>query len=101
MLVFAAQPALSAIALILTGLGLAAIYPCMMTLTPQRLGTALAAHAIGFQVSAATAGAVAFPSLAGLLAQRFGPESIAPAALLMALLLCVLHELLLLRSGRN
>ena len=94
---YAAQisPAVSAVALLVIGLGLASIYPCMMTRTPQRLGSGLAAHAIGFQVSAATLGAAALPSLAGVLAEAWGLETLAYAAVGMALIVWVLHERLL------
>jgi fucose permease len=91
---------MSAVALALSGLGLAAIYPCMMTRTPQRLGKALAAHAIGFQVSAATLGAAALPSLSGLLAEQFGLEALAAAAVGMALMVFLLHESLLIPSRK-
>ncbi len=88
----------SAVALALAGLGLAAIYPCMMTRTPQRLGKALAAHAIGFQVGGAMLGAAALPALAGLFAQWFGTEAITVAAVGMALVLYLLHEGVVIRS---
>ncbi len=91
----------SAAALALTGLGLAAIYPSMMTRTPQRLGNALSAHAIGFQVSAAVVGTAALPSLSGLLAEQFGMEAVAAAAVGMALMLLLLHEALLIPSLRT
>lgn len=90
---------LSVIGLALIGLALAPIYPCMMTRTPQRLGKGLAAHAIGFQVSAAMLGAAALPSFSGLLAQRLGMESIAIAAVGMAVFLLGIHELLLSKTN--
>lgn len=93
-------PLVSAFALAMTGLGLASIYPCLMTRTPQRLGKARAAHAIGFQVSFAMIGAAALPSVCGWLAQHSGLEVVAVAALVMAAALLVLHELLL-RSDRQ
>ncbi|MOA61649.1 hypothetical protein D3C78_1868350 [compost metagenome] len=43
----------------------------MMTQTPRRLGR-LSEHAVGFQVGAAMLGAVAVPSLGGLLLQAYG-----------------------------
>lgn len=52
--------------LALLGLSLAPIYPGMMTVTPQRLGR-FSEHAVGFQVAAATLGALALPSLGGVL----------------------------------
>jgi fucose permease len=86
---------ISPLSLALIGLGLAPIYPCMMTRTPDRLGRAVAAHAIGFQVSAAMLGAAALPSLSGFLAQGFGLESVAIAAITMATVICLLHERIL------
>ena len=75
---------LSAMALVVAGLGLAAIYPCMMTRTPQRLGTALATHAIGFQVSAAMIGAASCRACPGVLAEQFGLETIGAASVGLA-----------------
>jgi fucose permease len=94
----------SAGALALTGFGLAAIYPCMMTQTPRRLGKAMAAHAIGFQVSGAMIGVACLPSVSGMLAQRFGLELVPLAAVGMAAAVLVLHEGLLAgdrRAGRG
>lgn len=87
--------AMTAVSLALAGLGLACIYPCLMTRTPQRLGKALAAHAIGFQVSAAMVGAAVLPGLCGMLGEKAGLEAISPAFIGMAALLVVLHEALL------
>jgi fucose permease len=89
------------LSLVLAGAGLAAIYPCMMSRTPQRLGSSLSAHAIGFQVSAAMLGAAALPSLSGVLAQRAGLESITAAAVAMAFFLMLLHEMLLSRDAKR
>jgi fucose permease len=87
-----------AIGLSLAGLGLAPVFPCLMTRTPGRLGADLAAHAIGFQVSAAMLGAAALPSLAGVLAQRVGLEAVPMIAVTLAVLLFLLHERLVARS---
>jgi fucose permease len=93
---------ISGIAMAITGLGLAPIYPCMMSRTPQRLGKAMAAHAIGLQVSTAMLGVAALPSLCGLLAQRFGVATVAGATMGIALVVTLLHESLLARppAGR-
>jgi fucose permease len=85
----------SLVGLVLIGVALAPIYPCMMTRTPQRLGRSLAAHAIGFQVAAAMLGAAALPSITGVIAQQAGLASIPLATLTMAALLWLLHETLL------
>lgn len=92
---FASNTPFSAGALALVGLGLASIYPCLMTRTPQRLGRARAAHAIGFQVGAAMVGAALLPSLCGWLAQSMGVEVVTMATVTMAAGLLVIHELLL------
>jgi fucose permease len=86
---------LSALALSLTGLGLAAIFPCLMMQTPQRVGEGAAAHAIGFQVSAAMTGVALLPSLAGLLAQNLGLHTVPLLWLLLAIAVFFLHETLL------
>jgi fucose permease len=90
---------LAALGLALCGLGLAPVFPCLMTRTPQRLGSAVSVHAIGMQVSAAMVGAAALPSLAGVLAQWRGLEAVPAAALAMSLTLLGLHELLLHRRA--
>jgi fucose permease len=95
------SPATSGLALALAGLGLASIFPCMMTRTPQRLGKALAAHAIGFQVSAAMLGAASLPSLSGLFAQRLGLNSVTTATVVMAAALFLLHESVLVRDRQR
>jgi fucose permease len=56
--------------LVIFGLAMAPLFPTMMSLTPRRLGSNVAAHAIGFQVSAATLGIVSIPTLGGILAER-------------------------------
>ena len=90
---------ISAISLVFCGLGLAAIFPCLMARTPERLGKRLAAPAIGMQVSAAMIGAAALPSIAGLLAQNVSLQSVATWAVGMAIVLFALHEFVL-RSDR-
>lgn len=88
-------PLVSAAALALTGFGLAAIYPGLMAGTPARLGRRHSAHAVGFQVSGAMAGATILPGLSGLLAQRVGLEAVSAAAVGMAVAVLILHEMLL------
>jgi fucose permease len=77
--------------LVLLGLALAPIFPALMSETPRRVGSDVAAHAVGFQVSAGTAGVALLPSAAGLLAERFGLGLVAPQLLVYTLILAVLH----------
>ncbi|MCY0992202.1 MFS transporter [Nannocystis sp. ILAH1] len=79
--------------LALLGFALAPMYPVLMAETPRRMGSH-AAHAVGFQVSAATAGIAAMPSLAGLLGQRLGLGAIPWFLVGTAVALALLHETL-------
>lgn len=88
---FSTSPAWSAIGLVLAGLGLAPIFPCLMTQTPRRLGKAAAFHAVGFQVSAAMIGAAALPGVAGMLAQQVGLHVIHLMAAALAVVVLLLH----------
>jgi hypothetical protein len=63
-----------------------------MTRTPQRLGTALSAHAVGFQVGAAMIGAAAVPGALGLVAGAIGLEAVPLGAMALAGVLWLLHE---------
>lgn len=80
--------------LLLIGLALSPVYPCLMTRTPARLGPELAARAIGWQVSAAMLGAAAVPALFGLAVSRSTLEAVPATAVVAALLLVALHETL-------
>lgn len=85
----------SGLALAVIGLGLAPIFPCLMSETPLRMGPEFAPHAIGLQVAAAVVGAVSLPSLVGFLIPITGFETVSLSALLSAVLLFVLYQ----RSG--
>ena len=87
------------VGLVATGLGLAPIFPCLMSRTPQRVGANIATHAIGFQVAAAMLGVAIVPGMAGLFAQWIGLESVALFAICLAALLAAMHELLLFQAA--
>lgn len=96
-LLFAFAPALwlSMAGLTLLGFGLAPIFPCLMSRTPQRLGESYAAHAIGFQVSAATIGGACIPAFTGLLVQYSNLETVAQFSVLLAASIWLMHEMIL------
>jgi fucose permease len=75
---WAPSPPWSAIALPLLGLGLAPIYPALMTLTSERLPAARVTAAVGYQTAAAGLGASAVPAGAGILMQAFGLAILGP-----------------------
>lgn len=91
-LLFAWPGVLSAAALPLLSFSLASIYPGLMAETPRRVGAALAPHAVGFQVSAATVGVATVPGLAGLLAEWLGLAAVGWVLVGCAVALLVLHE---------
>jgi fucose permease len=76
----------------LLGFALAPVFPMLIASTPARLGAEQAAHAIGFQVSAACLGAAAMPALAGLIARQAGVASIPAVLLANAVALVVILE---------
>jgi fucose permease len=93
-------PAGAAIAgLALAGIGLAPVFPCLMTRTPQRLGLAVSAHAVGFSVGAAMIGAAAVPAALGLIASGAGLGAVPVAAALLAALVWLLHESMIRRQN--
>jgi fucose permease len=75
------------------GLLLAPIFPLLIAETPERVGERHAAHAIGFQVAAATLGAGTLPALAGVLMRATGLEALCPFLLATALLLLAARQL--------
>lgn len=80
----------------LAGLGLAPIFPCLMSRTPRRLGPQLSPHAVGFQVGAAMIGAAAVPGILGVIAGIAGLEAVPVGAVILLGILMLLHEKLLL-----
>lgn len=78
---------------IVVGLGLAPIFPSLMTRTGERLGAAYAMHAVGFQVSAGMLGAAVMPSVAGVMAEAWGLESVPLFAVAQAVMLAAVGEL--------
>ena len=93
-LLFAIPSVPPALGLVLLGFALAPIFPGLMSETPRRVGADVSAHAVGFQVSAATAGVAVLPSLAGIIAERWGLAYVAPHILACAVMLALLHGVL-------
>lgn len=87
------------VGLVIAGVGLAPVYPCLMTRTPQRLGPGLSAHSIGFQVGAAMIGAAVIPAGLGLLAGNVSLGTVPTATVGLAAGLWLLHEALVRRGA--
>jgi len=73
-----APPVLSLVSLPLLGLGLAPVYPALMSLTSERLPAHRVAAAVGYQTAAAGVGGSTVPAGAGLLMQGFGLAALGP-----------------------
>lgn len=81
-------PAVGMAAALGLGFGLAPTFPTLVSLTPIRVGDAIAPHAVGFQMTAAGAGATLIPGALGWLAQHLG-LAVLPVWLLLGMVLLI------------
>jgi fucose permease len=79
------------VALVPLGLSLAAVFPVLVAVTPERLGEHRAARAIGMQIAASSVGGVLLSAAYGLGAQTWGPDALAPMFVVSSSGLAVLH----------
>lgn len=100
LLAIAPNPLISCICFPIIGLSLAAIFPSLMSRTPERLGASLASYAIGYQIAAATVGVASVPGFVGWIQRSLGTESIAWVGFGSAVILLSLHESVLWRFDR-
>ena len=80
---------LGVVGLPIIGLGLAPIFPTLVSVTPRRLGSDRSAHAIGYQMAAATVGGTVLPWLTGVVAGVRGLNALAWCLFALGLLLTV------------
>ena len=92
---FGSPMEVSSAGILIVGFGLAPIFPCLMTRTPQRLGVEYSIHAIGFQASAGIIGAATVPGLAGLLAESMGLAVVAQFIIVASAFMLITHELVI------
>lgn len=64
----------------------APVFPALVTVTPDRFGSAHTANAVGFQVAASVIGGAGLPALMGFLAGAIGLQTIVPTLAIAALL---------------
>ncbi len=93
------EPLIAIAGLVLLGLSEGPLVPTLMSLTPVRLGSPIALHAIGFQVSAAVLGGAIVPTIAGLLSAEYGLGAIGWTLVAAVLVLIGLIELLHVRTA--
>ncbi|HXM59113.1 MAG TPA: MFS transporter [Candidatus Dormibacteraeota bacterium] len=84
-------PAVGLAGLVLAGVGLAPIFPALVTLTPGRVGAGLAARVVGVQIAAAGSGGALGPAGLGLVLQRAGVGLLAPVLFAGAVGMAALH----------
>lgn len=78
-----------AVGLPVVGLGLAPIFPTLVTLTPQRIGRDRSTHSIGYQLAAATVGGSVIPWIIGLIGERKGFQALAGSIFVVCVVLAV------------
>jgi fucose permease len=87
-----APPAIAAfVALPLLGVAVSLFFPLLLSLTPQRVGTALTSHAIGYGLAAGNIGAGGLPAASGIVLQALGVTTLGPLLAAMSGGLVALH----------
>ena len=81
------------------GLGLAAIFPAMIWLTPQRVEAPIVPAAIGFLTSVGSVGSALIPTIVGWVADRAGLEIIPALLVPLAIVMIGLHRWLVRHSS--
>ncbi len=79
----------------LVGFSLAAVFPTLVSVTPDRVGVEHTPNAIGFQIGFAGLGAAILVGLAGVLAESLGTEIISLFMVIVSLSTLGLHEIIL------
>lgn len=85
---------LSMLGLILTGMGCAPVYPCIIHSTPERFGADKSQAIIGVQMASAYVGTCLMPPLFGILARSISIMLFPVFLLLLLVLMFWMHELL-------
>jgi fucose permease len=101
-LVYALAPyPVAPLGLLIIGLSLSTVFPLMMMLTPTRVGQAALAHAVGFQMSAATIGSSLLPWIAGYLFSRTSYHAVAWVIVVAAIVLFMVHGFVIVWQRRR
>ena len=75
----------------IAGLGLAAIFPTLVSLTPGRIGREKSTSSIGYQLAAASLGAASIPWALGIVAEASGVLALGPGLFVAGLVLAAVH----------
>jgi fucose permease len=86
---------------VLTWLGCAPVYPCIIHSTPAHFGAENSQAIIGVQMAFSYIGILAMPPLFGLLAGYFSTAILPMYLLLIFILMCLIHEKLVRKTGKD
>jgi fucose permease len=92
-LAFWLAPALVAgfIALPILGIAVSLVFPLLLSLTPERVGSAMTPHTVGYGLAAGNIGAGGIPAGAGLVLQSAGLLALGPMLAFLAVVMALLH----------
>jgi fucose permease len=79
------------IALPILGIAVSLIFPLLLSLTPERVGSAMTPHTVGYGLAAGNLGAGAIPALTGLVLQSAGVLALGPILAFLAVVMAALH----------
>jgi fucose permease len=79
------------IALPILGIAVSVIFPLLLSLTPERVGTAMTPHTVGYGLAAGNLGAGGIPAGAGLVLQSAGLLTLGPILACLAVAMAILH----------
>lgn len=92
------SPFIAFIGILIIGFANAPVFPCLISITPEKVGAQHAGNVIGFQVSAALIGGAVLPGFAGFMTDYFGWEVIPLLFVIESIMLLTLY---LTVSGRS
>jgi fucose permease len=84
-------PVAAFIALPALGIAVSLNFPLLLSLTPERVGSAMTAHTVGYGLAAGNLGAGAIPALTGLVLQSAGVLALGPILASLAVVMAALH----------
>lgn len=84
-------PVAAFIALPVLGIAVSLIFPLLLSLTPERVGTAMTPHTVGYGLAAGNLGAGGIPAGAGLVLQSAGVLALGPILVCLAVAMAILH----------
>jgi len=94
----APTPWLGVVGLVASGFAHGSVFPLEVLLTPGRFGDEFTPWAVGYEIAGANIGVAVLSGALGILVGRSGVAAVAPALVVLAVLLWAMIELLRVRS---